>query len=80
MMAKVYKGRYTNSGDQIFTVENGNVYKGRYTNSGDQIFTVENGNVYKGRYTNSGDQIMKIEGPVTLAEFAAIWYAYTYLW
>ena len=36
--------------------------------------------VYKGRYTNSSDQIMKIEGPITIAEFAAIWYAYTYLW
>ena len=36
--------------------------------------------VYKGDSTSYSDQLMRIEGLVTLAELAAILYAYNYLW
>lgn len=56
------------------------VYKGDSTSYSDQLFRIENGRIYKGDSTSYSDQLMRIEGLVTLAELAAILYAYNYLW
>jgi hypothetical protein len=37
----VYQGRYTNSGDIIYTFDGEHLYKGRYTNSSDIILTFD---------------------------------------
>ena len=69
MATKIYEGKYTNSSDQLYLVENGKIYKGKYSNSSDLIrevkpegIKIENSKVYKGKYTYSSDQIMLIEG------------------
>ena len=61
-------------------IENGKVYKGDSTSSSNQLMNIKAGKVYKGDSTSSSNQLMRIEGPVTLVEFAAIWYAYNYMW
>lgn len=38
---KVYKGKHTNSSDQIMSIDKNKVFKGRYTNSSDQIAIID---------------------------------------
>ena len=60
----IYKGRYTNSSDILYTWDGKHIYKGRYTNSSDILFTYDGKHLYKGRYTNSSDIILTYGGPL----------------
>ena len=60
----IYKGRYTNSSDILYTWDGKHIYKGRYTNSSDILFTYDGKHLYRGRYTNSSDIILTYGGPV----------------
>lgn len=41
MSTHIYKGRYTNSSDILYTWDGKHLYKGRYTNSSDIVLTVD---------------------------------------
>ena len=51
MATHIYSGRYTNSGDIMYTWDGKHMYKGRYTNSGDILYTFDGKHIYTGRYT-----------------------------
>lgn len=79
-MTKVFKGDSRSSSNQLMNIKDSKVYKGDSTSSSNQLMTVRDGKVYRGDSTSSSNQLMTIDGPVTLSEFAAIWYAYNYIW
>lgn len=60
----IYKGRYTNSSDILYTWDGKHLYKGRYTNSSDIIYTFDGKHMYRGRYTYSSDIILTFDSPV----------------
>ena len=82
MATKIYQGKYDNSSDQIYLVDNGKIYNGKYDNSSDQIrevntqgLLIKNDKVYKGKYDNSSDQIALIKGDrLTDDEFEKVVY------
>jgi hypothetical protein len=68
MSTKIYEGKYKNSSDQIYLIENGRFFKGKYANSSDELknvkpagITIKDNKVFKGKYQNSSDQIMLVE-------------------
>jgi hypothetical protein len=68
MATKVFEGKYKNSSDQIYVIDNGRFYKGKYSNSSDELknikpvgISIKDNKVFKGKYQNSSDQIMLVE-------------------
>mgnify|MGYP003295358700 CR=1 FL=1 len=60
--AHIYKGRYSNYSDIIYTWDGEHLYKGRYANYSDIIYTWDGKHLYKGRYTNYSDIILTYDG------------------
>jgi hypothetical protein len=68
MATKVFEGKYKNSSDQIYLVDNGRFYKGKYSNSSDELknikpagINIQDNKVFKGKNHNSSDQILLID-------------------
>lgn len=70
----VYRGRYTNSSDILYTWDGKHIYKGRYTNSSDILYTFDGKHLYRGRYTNFSDILLTFGGlmPVPVMLMALI--------
>ena len=58
----VYRGRYTNSSDILYTWDGKHVYSGRYTNSSAILYTWDGKHLYQGRYTNSSNILYTWDG------------------
>lgn len=62
MSTHIYKGRYTNSSDILYTWDGEHLYRGRYTNSSDVLYTWDGKHLYSGRYTSSSDILYTWDG------------------
>ena len=63
----IYRGRYTNPSEIIYTWDGKNLYKGRYPNSSEIINVYDGKYFYKGRYSNSSNIIYTTDGKVPIA-------------
>ena len=77
---KVYKGTSRYNSDILCTVRDGMIYKGTSAYHSDIVATVRDGAVYDGRSNYRSDIRFTIDGPLTLEEFVAVWYAVMYGW
>ena len=60
----IYRGKYTNYSDIIYTWDGKHVYRGKYTNYSDIMFTYDGKHLYVGKYTNYSDIIVTFDAPV----------------
>lgn len=65
----IYKGRYTNTSDILYTWDGKHLYGGRYSNTSDILYTWDGRHLYRGRYTNTSDILMSFDGMVPVVVF-----------
>ena len=51
----IYKGRYKNTSDILYTWDGKHLYRGRFTNTNDILYTFDGKYLYRGRFTNTND-------------------------
>ena len=62
----IYKGRYANSNDIMYTWNGEHLYRGRYCNYSDVVLTYDGRHVYKSRYSNYSDIILTCGAPIPI--------------
>ena len=60
----IYRGRYTNTSDILYTWDGKHLYSGRYSNTSDILYTWDGKHVYRGRYTNTSDILLTFNGMI----------------
>ena len=60
----IYKGRFTNTSDILYTWDGKHIYKGRFANTSDILYTFDGKHLYRGRFTNTSNILMTCNGPV----------------
>ncbi len=75
----VYQGDSGFWSDIVLTIKDGNIYKGDSTYSFDIIANIKDGCVYSGRSSFRSDIKFSFDGPLTVEEFVAVWYAVMYV-
>ena len=60
----IYKGRFTNTSDILYTWDGKYLYKGRFTNTSDILYTFDGKHLYRGRFTNTSDILLTFGAPV----------------
>ena len=70
----LYRGRFTNTSDIIYTWDGRYVYKGRFTNTSDILYTYDGDHLYCGRFTFMTDVRLTVDGfvPIPLLLFSMI--------
>ena len=58
----VYRGKYTNYSDIIYTWDGEHLYRGKYTNYSDILYTWDGKHLYRGKYTNYSDILYTWDG------------------
>ena len=58
----VYRGKYTNYSDIIYTWDGKHLYRGKYSNYSDILYTWDGKYIYKGRFTNTSDILYTFDG------------------
>ena len=58
----IYKGRFTNTSDILYTFDGEHIYSGRYTNTSDVRYTFDGKHLYDGRFTNTSDICLTVDG------------------
>lgn len=60
----IYKGKYTNYSDIVYTWDGEHLYRGKYANYSDVVLTYDCKHVYKSRYKNYSDIILTCGAPI----------------
>ena len=58
----IYKGRFKNTSDILYTWDGKHLYKGRFTNTNVILYTFDGKYLYKGRFTNINDVLYSVHG------------------
>ena len=58
----IYKGRFKNTSDILYTWDGKHLYKGRFTNDNDILYTFDGKYLYRGRFTNINDVLYSVHG------------------
>ena len=75
----VYQGSSTSWTEIVMTIKDGNIYEGDSTFSSDIMANIKDRCVYSGRSFFRSDIKFSFDGPLTVEEFVAVWYAVMYV-